>query len=124
MKPKFRSVHAFPLAAAIAALLALSSVRAGQIWNRDVLPTFTSAISFTGNIRNSAVNNLTADSIIGGNILTMTVVHVPCCPAALASSGSCVALETTDFPEVIGFLPEEPGGAVWSDGVPNFKSPI
>jgi fibronectin-binding autotransporter adhesin len=62
-------------------LLTISSASAGQIWDgtgvddswntaanwdSDLLPTFTNAITFTGNTRNGAVNNLTADSIIGG----------------------------------------------------------
>ena len=66
-------------------LLTISSASAGQIWDgtgvddnwntaanwdSDALPTFTNVITFTGNTRNSAVNNLTADSIIGGINLT------------------------------------------------------
>jgi hypothetical protein len=62
-------------------LLTISSASAGQIWDgtgvddnwntaanwdSDLLPTFTNAITFTGNTRNGAVNNLNADSVIGG----------------------------------------------------------
>ena len=39
-------------------------------WDSDALPTFTNAITFVGNVRNGAVNNLTAASIIGGINLT------------------------------------------------------
>jgi autotransporter-associated beta strand protein len=82
---KFTSRIASPLAAAIAALLAISYSHAGQIWDggggddnwntagnwdSDTLPTFTNAITFTGNVRNGAVNNLTAASTIGGINLT------------------------------------------------------
>ncbi len=84
---KIRSTFrlALPLACAAAAMLASPSVHAGQIWDGsggdnnwsttanwdgDVLPTFTNAITFTGNTRNGAVNNLTADTIIGGINLT------------------------------------------------------
>ena len=85
MKPRDLLRLSFPLASAIAALLAFSSVRAGQIWDGgggdnnwntagnwdgDVLPTFTNAITFVGNTRNGAVNNLTADTLIGGINLT------------------------------------------------------
>ena len=74
------------LALASSSLLAISQAHAGQIWDGssgtdsnwntaanwdgDVLPTFTSPITFTGNTRNGAVNNLTADTIIGGINLT------------------------------------------------------
>ncbi|OYV04905.1 MAG: hypothetical protein CFE26_14405, partial [Verrucomicrobiales bacterium VVV1] len=73
------------LALPLACALASSSVHAGQIWDGgggdanwntagnwdgDVLPTFTNAVTFTGNTRTAAVNNLTADSVIGGINLT------------------------------------------------------
>jgi fibronectin-binding autotransporter adhesin len=81
MKLKSTSHLALPLASAIVSLLVASSVHAGQIWDGtgaddnwntsnnwdfDVLPTFTNVITFTGNTRNGAINNLIADSIIGG----------------------------------------------------------
>jgi autotransporter-associated beta strand protein len=76
----FAALRSF-LALASSSLLAISQAHAGQIWDGsggdnnwntaanwdgDVLPTFTNAITFTGNTRNGAVNNLTADTIIGG----------------------------------------------------------
>ncbi len=80
----FAALRSF-LALASSSLLAISQAHAGQIWDGsggdnnwntaanwdgDVLPTFTNAITFTGNTRNGAVNNLTADTIIGGINLT------------------------------------------------------
>jgi fibronectin-binding autotransporter adhesin len=83
MKPK-SALYKFPLASAIATLLASSSVHAGQIWDGgsigpgdnnwstdanwdgDLDPIFANPITFTGNIRNVAVNDLAADSVIGG----------------------------------------------------------
>lgn len=86
MKPRriFSAARlSFPLATALAALLATSNSRAGQTWDGgggdnnwnttnnwdlNVLATFTSPINFQGNTRNTAVNNLTADTTVIGGI--------------------------------------------------------
>jgi hypothetical protein len=83
MKPK-STLRAF-LALAGSSILAVSSASAGQIWDgtggdnnlntagnwdSDSLPTFTRAVTFVGNTRNGAVNDVAGDSIIGGVNLT------------------------------------------------------
>jgi autotransporter-associated beta strand protein len=39
-------------------------------WDGDALPTFTNAISFTGDTRNTPTNDLAANSLIGGILFT------------------------------------------------------
>jgi fibronectin-binding autotransporter adhesin len=79
MKPK-STLRSF-LALAGTSLLAFSYTHAGQIWDgggtddnwntpanwdSDALPDFATAITFAGDTRNAPVNNLTADTTIGG----------------------------------------------------------
>jgi hypothetical protein len=84
MKPN--STLRYFLSLCSSSLLAISFAHADQIWDGgslvdsnwntaanwglDTLPTFSNAITFVGNTRNGAVNNLTAASTIGGINLT------------------------------------------------------
>jgi autotransporter-associated beta strand protein len=87
MKPNRRSLF-FASTVSINLVLTASTLYAGQIWDggstgpgddnwntaanwdSDTLPTFTNAITFSGNTRNGPFNDLAADSIIGGILFT------------------------------------------------------